>query len=352
MTRQRIATGIDRGFGGVKYVSDLAEGDVESLIAEISEGRAKEILQNNQGDDSVIIVEQFGKYYLIGRYVAEVEPNSAERNLQRDRHTLNETILFLTGLGLATQNVKDSEVVVTTGLPTDDFDSNSVDYSSKIMNGGEPYVFVIYKGSKKFEKNIKVIAANIENQPKGTVISIIDKKLSEGMNWNDLKKRRFGINDFGYNTTDGSSYVGKDIVKGDKINFSTTAMSEIVATAKRLINGYYKSNKSEDEILKAIETCEVKIKGEMKDCTPLVKQALEASGKQLVEQISSKWAGVIDTFDEVILTGGCLANKMFAEILKNLYKEATGWDVTIPDNPRMANANGFYLISASIMQNM
>lgn len=352
MTRKRIALGIDRGFGGVKYVSDLVEGYIESLIAEISEARAKEILQNNKGDNSIIVIEHLEKHYLVGRYVAEVEPSNAERNLKRDRNDINETILFLVGMGLATQNIKDSEVIITTGLPTEDFESLKADYTKKIMNDNAPYVFTLYKGSEKFEKDIKVLVANIENQPKGTVISIIDKKLSEGMNWNDLKKRRFGINDFGYNTTDSSSYVGKDIVKGDKINFSTSAMSEIVATAKRLINGHYKSNKSEDDILKAIETCKVKIKGEIQNCEPLIKQALEASGKQLVDQISSKWAAVIDTFDEFILTGGCVENKMFAEILKNLYKESTGWDVTIPENPRMANASGFYLISASIMQHM
>lgn len=348
--KQRIALGIDRGFGGVKYVSDLTEGVIESLVAEISEERVKEILQNNKGDDSVVVLKYLDKNYLVGRYVAEVEPNSAERDLKRDRHGINETILFLAGMGLATHTAVDSEVVITTGLPTDDFENIKNEYAEKILNNNEPYQFTLYKGSKEFRKTIKVLSANIENQPKGTVISVIDKKISEGVNWNELKKRRFGINDFGYNTTDGSSYVGKDIVKGDKINFSTSAMAEIVATAKKLINGHFKTNKSEDEILKAIETCQVKIKGEVKDCTPLIKQALETSGKQLVDQISSKWASAIDTFDELILTGGCVENKMFAEILKEFYKESTGWDVTIPENPRMANANGFYLISASILQ--
>lgn len=352
MTRQRIAVGMDRGFGGTKYESDLADGILESLVAEISFARAKEIFQNNQGDESVLVIEYLDKCYLTGRYVAEVEPSSAERNLIRDRRDINETILFLVGLGLASGKVKNCDVVVTTGLPTDDYESIKEEYAKKIMNNDEPYVFTLYQGSEKYEKNIKVIAANIENQPKGTVISVIDKKLTEGMNWNNLKNRRFGINDFGYNTTDGSSYVGKDIVKGDKINFSTSAMAEIVATTKKLINNHFKTNKNENDILKAIETCEVKIKGEWVDCTSIIAQALEASGKQLVEQISSKWASVIDTFDELILSGGCVENKMFAEILTKLYKENTGWDITIPDNPRMANAHGFYLISASIMQNM
>lgn len=352
MSMHRIALGLDRGFGATKYYSDLTSGHIESLVAPISEERAKELIRNNEGDQNVIILHVGDNYYLVGSYVAEVEPTYAERDLRRSRDGKNETILFLAGMGLATGEINEAELVITTGLPTDDYDSLKEEYENKILNNGEPYRFTIYIGSKKLDKTLKVIKANIENQPKGTIISVINTKLSKGISWNELKKRKFGVIDFGFNTTDASSYVGKDIVKGDKINFSTFAMVEIMATAKKLIESSFKTKKKEDEILKALETCRVKVKGKYLDCTEQVKQTFLEKGDRIVNEIASKWETIIDTYDELILTGGCMANEMFAEIMKDLFKKYTDWEVTIPDNPRMDNAFGFYLISVSILQNL
>ncbi|QUH22121.1 ParM/StbA family protein [Alkaliphilus sp. B6464] len=352
MAKHKIAVGIDRGFGATKYWSDLVSGHIESLVAPITEERANELMNNNKGDKSVIILHVDNEYFLVGSYVAEVEPTYAERDLRRSRDGKNETILFLAGMGLATDEVNEADLVVSTGLPTDDHDAIKDEYAKKIMNDGNAYKFTLYVGSKRFNKSLSVIKANIENQPKGTIISVINKKLGEGMSWDELKKRKFGIIDFGFNTSDASSYVGKDIVKGDKINFSTFAMVEIVATAKKLIDSNFKTKKKEDEVLKSLETCEVKVKGSFKDCSEQVKLAFEEKGNLLVNEVASKWESVIDTYDELILSGGCVANEVFANILRGLFEQHTGWDVTIPENPRMANAFGFYLISASILQNL
>lgn len=348
----RMAIGLDRGFGATKFYSELVKNNVESLVAPITEERAKELIENNREDGNVIISKIDGKYYLIGSYVAQVEPAYAQRDLRRSREGGNETILFITGLGLATRDIEEGELVVTTGLPTDDYERLKESYEKTILNNNKPYEFSIYRSGKEYKKKLKVIKANIENQPKGTIINVINKKLAAKQDWNQLKSRRFAICDIGFNTTDLSIYVGKDIVRGEKINFTTFAMVQIVATAKRLIEQNFNCKKTEDEILEALKTGQVKIRGKMKDCSKQVEQAFHTNAELLVNEITSKWETYLDSFDEMILTGGTLANCEFADTLQALFEEKCGWDVTIPEDPQHANAFGFYLISASILQNM
>lgn len=350
--KNRIAVGVDRGFGATKYYSDIISGYIDSLVAPVTEKRASELITNNKDDNNVILIKINNEYYLIGSYVAKVEPSYAQRDLRRKRDSINETILFIAGMGLATGDVEEAELIVTTGLPTDDYDRLRDSYEQKILNEGKPYEFSIFRGGKEYKKCLKVIRANIENQPKGTIIAIINKKLSEGMDWNELKSRRFAVCDIGFNTTDLSIYVGKDIVRGDKINFSTFAMVQIVATAKKMIEEAFDCKKTEDEILESLRTGKVKIRGEMKDCSAQVREAFLKNAELLVSEIISTWEVYLDSFDEFVLTGGTLANCVFADILQSLFKEKCGWDVTIAQNPQYANAFGFYLISASILQNM
>lgn len=349
---KKIAIGVDRGFGATKYYSDIISGHIDSLVAPITEKRAVELFENNIDDENVIIIKIDNNYYLIGSYVAQVEPAYAERDLRRSRDSINETILFIAGMGLATGNVEEAELIVTTGLPTDDYERLKESYEKKIYNNGEPYVFSIFRKGKEYKKSLRVIKVNIENQPKGTIIATINQKLSEGMGWNELKSRRFAVCDIGFNTTDLSIYVGKDIVRGDKINFSTFAMVQITATAKKLIEDSFNCKKTEDEVLESLRTGKVKIRGQMRDCSEQVREAFLRNADLLVSEITSKWEVYLDSFDEMILTGGTLANSEFAAMLKSLFEEKCGWHVTIAENPQYANSFGFYLISASILQSM
>lgn len=350
--KNRIAIGVDRGFGATKYYSDILSGHVDSLVAPITDKRAAELIANNADDENVIIIKIDGEFYLIGSYVAKVEPSYAERDLRRSRDGVNETILFIAGMGLATGDVEEADLVVTTGLPTDDYDRLKESYEQKILNENKPYEFSIFRAGKEYKKSLRVIKTSIENQPKGTIITAINRKLADGVDWNELKSRRFAICDIGFNTTDLSIYVGKDIVRGEKINFSTFAMVQIVATAKKFIEEAFNCKKTEDEILESLISGEVKIRGKMKDCSEQVKDAFIKNANLLVSEITSKWEVYLDSFDEMILTGGTLANCVFADILQSLFEEKCGWDVTVPENPQYANAFGFYLISASILQNM
>ena len=345
----RIAIGVDRGFGATKYYSDLINDDIESLVAPITKERALELIDNNKTDDSVIIIKNGEEYFLVGSYVSLAEPKYAERDLKRNRNSLNESILFIAGMGLSTGDLEKAEVVVTTGLPTDDFDKLEKSYAKNIINDHEPYVFSIYRRGREYKKEIIVLDANIENQPKGTIISRMNEKLVQGENWLELKSQKFGICDIGFNTTDLSMYVGKDIIKGDNNNFSTFGMVQIVTTIKKLVEDKYNCKKTEDDILLAMRTNKIKVKGKVIDCSEEVKSGFETNGKLLVNEISSKWEEYLDTLDEIILTGGALENSLFKEILFNLFKNQTGWEVGKPNNAQFANAYGFYLISASIL---
>lgn len=350
--KNKIAIGVDRGFGATKYYSDILSGHVDSLVAPITDRRAKELIENNFDDKNVIVIKISEEYYLIGSYVAHVEPAYAERDLRRSRDSVNETILFIAGMGLATGDIEEADLIVTTGLPTDDYDRLKDSYEQKILNDGQPYQFSIFRAGKEYKKSLRVVRTSIENQPKGTIIATINRKLSEGKDWSELKSRRFAVCDMGFNTTDLSIYVGKDIVRGEKINFSTFAMVQIAATAKKLIEEAFNCKKTEDEILESLKTGEVKIRGQMKDCSEQVKEAFLKNANLLVSEITSKWEVYLDSFDEMILTGGTLANCVFADMLQSLFEEKCGWHVTVPENPQYANAFGFYLISASILQSL
>lgn len=344
-----ICTGIDRGFGVTKYYSDYNHGGIDSLVAPIPESRAKELIANNKDDSEVIVLKKDNNYFLIGSYVAKVEPQFAERDLRRKRDNTNENILFLTALGLATEDLEEANVIITTGLPTDDYIRLKESYSQSVLNNKQPYVFSILKNGKEFKKSITVVRANVENQPKGTIISVIEDKMeNEGMDWDELKTRRFAICDIGFNTTDLSIYVGKDMVRGEKINYSTFAMVQIVNTCKRLIEDHFVCVKNESEVLESMKTGEIKIKGKLMDCSEIIQEGFMKNAELLITELSSKWENYLDTFDEIILTGGALNNENFAAILKDQIAEKCGWETTVCKNPQYANAQGFFIISTSL----
>lgn len=347
------AIGIDRGFGAVKYYGKGIKGFVDSLVAPINQERAKEIINNNINDENVIVIKYNDQYYLVGSYVSSIEPNYAERDLKRDRNGINEQILFIVGMGLATEKEEEVNVIVTTGLPTDDYDKYHTEYKEKIENKHNPYVFSLFICGEEIKKSIKVLLANIENQPKGTIIANMNEKLKQKETWGNLNKRRVGVGDIGFNTTDLSMYVGKDIIKGDKNNFSTFAMAQILSDIKKDIEDNNKCQRLfEDDVLDAIITGEIKIRGKMVDCKKEVQENFEKKANLLVQEISSKWVNYLDSLDELILTGGVVENKYFLGKLSVLFEEKTGWIVSSPKEPRFANALGFYLISCSLMQSI
>lgn len=349
--KSKIAIGVDRGFGATKYYSDLIIGHIDSLVAPISKKRAIELIENNKNDKRVIVIKTSqDDYYLVGSYVSLAEPNYAERDLRRNRNSLNETILFVTGMGLATGELEEADVVVTTGLPTDDFDKLSKSYADNIKNNGEPYVFSIFREGREFKKSISILEVNIENQPKGTVIAAINEKLAQGEDWMELKSQKYGICDIGFNTTDLSMYVGKDIIKGENNNFSTFAMVQILSTIKKLVEDKYNCKKTEDDIINAIQSGFIKVKGKEVDCKNEILSGFEKNSKLLISEVSSKWEEYLDNLDEIILTGGPMEIPLLKDIIFKLFKEQTGWEVVKPNNAQYANAFGFYLISASIIQ--
>lgn len=348
-----IAIGVDRGFGATKYRSQKTQGLVDSLVAPISESRAKEIMANNPNDTKLIIIkDQDEKYYLIGSFVSLLEPSYQKRDLRRDRSNANELLLFKVGMGLSTAELEDCEVVVTTGLPTDDFDNLKQKYIDDIENELEPYKYSIFVGNKEYKKNIVVKVANVENQPKGTIITIINEKLKNKEDWNEIKVKRYGVVDMGFNTTDLSMYVGKDLVKGDENNFSTFAMSKILLSIKQNIESKFNCKKTENDVLEALSTYTIKVKGKEVDCKKEVEEGFYENAKRLVSEIRSKWENYLDSLDEIVLTGGVVENEYFYNVLVDLFEKELGWDICKPNNPRFANANGYYIISRSILQDM
>lgn len=347
------AIGVDRGFGATKFVSKNIKKLVDSLVAPISEDRAKEIMENNPNDEKLIILKDAdNKYYLIGEYVSLIEPTYAERDLRRNRNNENESVLFKVGMGLSITSSERAEVIVTTGLPTDDYAALKDKYISDIERNHEPYLFSVFIGNKEYPKNIIIRKANVENQPKGTIITIINEKLRKRENWNVIKTKKYGVVDLGFNTSDPSMYVGKDIIVGENNNFSTFGMSKILTSIKKDIETTFKCRKSENDILEALTTYKIKVRGTTVDCKEIVEKGFEKNAELLVREISSKWEDYLDSLDEIVLTGGVVENEFFYNVLVKLFKEELGWDVYKPDESRFANAYGFYLVSESILAKM
>ena len=348
MINDILAIGLDRGFGGTKYYSDLAHGLFDSLIAPITEKRANEIMLNNKDNRKVIILKKDDSYYLVGSYVSLLEPTYSERDLTRSRNNDNEALLFMVGMGLATGPLTECSLVVTTGLPTADYEKMNLQYELDIENNHEPYVFSVFKGSKEYKKTLIVKKANVENQPKGTIITIMNEKMIKKADWNVITTRRYGIGDIGFNTSDFAMYLGKDIIKGVNNNFSTFALAKILTNIQSSIETELTCKKSQNDIIDSLSTNIVKVKGVDTDCRKQVEEGFINNAHQLVKEIKSKWESYLDSLDEIILTGGVIENKFFFGILKDLFQKELGWNVIKPEQSQMANAYGFYLISVSI----
>lgn len=344
--------GLDRGFGDTKYCSNLAKGSFNSLIAPVSQKRALDILSNNANNDKLLMLKYNNQYYLAGDYVSLLEPNFAERDLSRERNNENESLLFMIGLGLATGSIEYSSLVLTTGLPTSDYEKMNEQYEKQIENGHNPYKFSIFKGNKEYPKDIIIKRANVENQPKGTIINVLNKSLRsavlDNLSWQKLCRKRYGVADIGFNTTDLSIYTGKDLVLGVNNNFSTFALAKILTDIQTAIENNHTCKKSQNDIIEALSTFKVKVKGVEVDCSKEIEEGFRLNINKLAKEIKSKWENYLDSLDEIILTGGILQNELFCSIAKESFKKELGWEVTIPENPQMSNAEGFLLISKSI----
>jgi hypothetical protein len=345
-----LPAGVDRGFGSTKYFSKENIGKISSLISKISKNEAKKIIENNCDDEDVIVAMYKGEYFLIGKKVADIRPEDGSRDLRRSRDNKKEMILFLTALALASGDKQDSLVVVTTGLPTDDYDKYREDYKKEIYNDGEPHVIRLFFNGKSLNKSLKVKVVSVENQPKGTVITLMNNDAKRGKSWSEIRSKKIGICDIGFNTTDLSVYSGKDMISSSQsLNFSTKATHSIVKDVKKIVFDKYKADKNDEDIIKSLETGKIKYRGREIDVSKEIKDAFLKNAKDIVEKISSNWEGMLDTFDSICLTGGILENKDFALTLQELFKEKTGWTVSIARNPQYANVYGFYLISQSII---
>src|SRR6056297_2235735 len=344
-----LPAGVDRGFGSTKYFSKENMGKISSLISKISKEEAKKIVENNCDDEDVIVVIYEKECFLIGKKVADIRPEDGSRDLRRSRDNKKEMILFLTALALASGDKKDSLVVVTTGLPTNDYDKYREDYKKEIYNDGEPHVIRLFFNGKSLSKSLKVKVVSVENQPKGTVITLMNNDAKNGKSWSEIRSKKIGICDIGFNTTDLSVYSGKDMISNESLNFSTKATHSIIKDVQKIVFDKYKANKNDEDIIKSLETGKIKYRGKEIDVSKEIRDAFLKNAEDIVEKISSNWEGMLDTFDSICLTGGILENKAFSLILQELFKEKTGWTVSIARNPQYANVYGFYLISQSII---
>jgi plasmid segregation protein ParM len=344
-----LAVGVDRGFGFTKYFSKENTGKFDSLISKISEDEAKKIIENNKNDENVIVVMYEGEYFLVGKKVSQIRPEDGKRDLRRSRDNQKEMILFLTGLALSTGKDREAEVIVTTGLPTEDYDKYKKDYKKEILNDKKPHEIAIWNKGKGIKKKIKIEVVSIENQPKGSMINLMNENIKKGKTLQEIQDKKIAICDIGYNTTDLSVYSGKDMVSSQSLNFSIRATHSIIKDVQKIVFEKYNANKSDEDILRALETGKIKYRGREIDVSEEVKNAFLKNGEDIVEKISSSWEEKLDDFDEIYLTGGALENNVFALILQELFKEKTGWMVSVVKNPQQANVYGFYLISQSVV---
>jgi hypothetical protein len=344
------AFGVDRGFGDTKYFTLDKQGKFPSTITRISKEEAEEIIRNNADDGEVIVAYYKKEYFLIGKKVPLLFPDQGKRNLQRTRqNNQKEKILFLTAVGLGFVEEEISDLVICSGLPTDDL-KHKESYEKEIYNNGEPDYITIYVKGKKHKKNIQVQNVTVQNQPKGTVIRLINERRSQGIGWDVLKDKKVGICDIGYNTTDISIYVGKDLMSTETTNFSTKAMHSIVLDFKEALFKKHNIEKDEEEVINALKTGKVISRGETIDISGLVEDVFLKSADDIVSEILSNWQSKIDSLEEIVITGGVLENSLFSSLLQELFHKKANWLVNISKDPAFSNVHGFYLIAQSMIK--
>ncbi len=189
--------GIDVGFGFTKACMGNERVIFKSIIGESSEIQFfSNIAENSETSNLHISIDN--KSYYIGEF-AEIQSNVRQFTLDQDK-LLNEflKLLALTAIGTSIKE-ENATVNVVSGLPVIYLRKYHRKFS-EILSGKHRITFHSMDG-KKVTKNIHINKVKMMPQPIGSIFNLLMDEEGK-IATQDLIKKKVGIIDIGFRTTD------------------------------------------------------------------------------------------------------------------------------------------------------
>lgn len=310
--------GADIGYGQTKIMAGAgARAIFPSLVGPFVEIKYhNDLIRNGKGVD----IEVEGQRWFVGELAClqspfTVSPRARERDPQ----------LIRTLLLAALHTVGVTQAQLVTGLPVSWYDDREA--LIDVLTGTHTHAI---NGEPRAVEISEVV---VVPQPFGSFFQMLlhgDGRLPRESV--PLTRQRIGVIDVGTHTT--------DYAMADALNYVEPKSGSIEVAMGRVYELLQRSVSREirdidfQEAERAVRTGEVQVRGQVRDVSNLVQEAVAQVGHQIVGQAQTLWGDGAD-LSNILLTGG--GAPVFVDVVRRVYPHAH----EMPE-AQLANANGFY----------
>lgn len=322
---------LDHGNGKFKYRSEIKKGVKPSIVA-----FKKDVGESLIGKELKLkTYEVNGIEYVWGEDVTKVKetyPTYGFQNRYKEPMYKILSEIALTNLALESKIKQTDEVIVITGVPSNEINTQAAEDLKKVFIDEEKGGLHTVKINGKLVK-VNVSEVVVIPQPIGTVMN---NYLDENgfVKEDRYEQIRVGIIDIGTGTTDLDSING--LSRENEFKSIEAGMKDVYQLIADYINKQNSNAKVEyyqvePYFKKGIYP--ISLRHEV-DFNEVKEQAVKEIAEKIKKGIKSSWK-TFDRFDEIILTGG--GAKLFETYINELVDV-----VAVPEEPQLANADGFY----------
>jgi len=322
--------GVDIGYGFVKSYDGEHEIVFPSVVGIGRDISYRSQLSTYKSPLDTLALKYNGKNYFIGNYAIR-QSSIPSRSLDiKKPEDLNTLLLFLTSLGLYS-NEPQQQFSVVTGLPT----NYILSYQEQLANllSGEHQIVLGIDG-KNEEKRIIVNDIKIVPQPFGTLFNLV---LDSAGNVSDqeMSNKIVGIADIGFKTAD---FVVSDSLEfvdrlSSSSNSGMVSAYEIIAA---MIRSKYKIDKKDFELDQIVKNKTIKIAGINYDISDIISEAYFNLAAKIKTELDSLWD--YRELDAIILTGG--GGEALSEYLIPKFN-----NMMLVQDAQFANVKGFWKLA-------
>lgn len=313
---------VDIGYGYTKVVgSDGIRFSFPSVIGSAEEIRfATDFINGNKTH----VVEYDGARFLYGEQ-AVLQSRMQSTIFDRSRvHDGTYKLLFVAGLVELGRMVPDADRInLVTGLPVEFFDDR--EEVIKSLEG-------IYRIKTDHMMEFTVDSVFVVPQPFGSLFRELLNEYGKIAD-SQVEKGRIGVIDVGTYTT--------DFVVADELRYiqrlsgsARIGWSKVIRQVQQEVSDLYRLELSPNEVDKAIQSKEVKVRGRPVSLSPIVDPALLEVQTAIIARARDLW-GEAANLDAILVSGG--GGPYLHHAIRDVYSHAR-----LLDNAFLANAEGFY----------
>lgn len=364
--KDTILLSFDIGFGFLKGMSSANHLRMIKLpsFVELAPNNVRSSIKGKktiEADKLTVIVD--GKEYRVGEFASNIPDDKfTNRVFNHDRGVdPYSKAMFLSMIGLLLPNENfDYEIIIATGLPTDDFQK---DIYNHLMSFLEGITHITYKLNnttpETLTKFVTVKQVYLYPQPEGTLYDFCYMPNGEppskannfalGIYNHDLFKMNIGIIDIGHGSLDCSIYNRSQIdasknIQGEGFNrVYDNLAAKLTATLveHKMSREFHPKDRDLDKILL---TGVFQSKVQDINVQHIIKEVCDDYAAYIFNYLMDKWKGEINRLDLFILSGG--AAEIISEPLNRLLLKNKFIQTEMNEDTEMnqyLNCRGFYL---------